>query len=108
MDGILLRDENGENFKPSGARVLTGSGRGERALPVSIPTPQRTCSLRTGSSYVTTLDPGFATSPSRLARKVQTSRLFCRWLTAMTFLFGLVVALSLVVNNLWLLRTPLK
>ena len=26
----------------------------------------------------------------------------------MTFLFGLVVALLLVVNSLWLLRTPLK
>mgnify|MGYP000028515855 CR=1 FL=1 len=24
-DGIFLRDENGENFKPSGMRVLTGS-----------------------------------------------------------------------------------
>ena len=26
LDGIFLRDENGENFKPSGMRVLTGSG----------------------------------------------------------------------------------
>ena len=24
MDGICFRDENGENFKPSGMRVLTG------------------------------------------------------------------------------------
>ena len=42
-------------------------------MPVSTPSPQRTCSLRTGSSNATTLDPSFATHHPRLARKVQAS-----------------------------------
>ena len=40
-------------------------------MPVTSPAPQRTCSLRTGSSNATTLDPSFATHHPRLARKVQ-------------------------------------